>query len=94
MFVFCFGDSILVTHGPPLGHGDMCLPGRNRAGCVDLLEVVTKRVKPLVHVFGHIHEGYGVTTDGCTKFCNASTCTLQYHADNPPIVLDVPVGDR
>ena len=47
---------ILVTHGPPLGFGDLCKRG-NRAGCVDLLHTVQQRVKPKYHVFGHIHEG-------------------------------------
>ena len=48
---------VLVTHGPPLGHGDLCLPHRNRAGCVDLLMECTTRIHPRFHVFGHIHEG-------------------------------------
>jgi Icc-related predicted phosphoesterase len=26
---------------------------------VDLLREVSTRVKPLLHLFGHIHEGYG-----------------------------------
>lgn len=30
---------------------------RMRAGCAELLSTVTHRVKPLYHVFGHIHEG-------------------------------------
>ena len=47
---------VLITHGPPVGHGDLaqeCI----RAGCVDLLNTVEQRVKPMYHVFGHIHEG-------------------------------------
>ena len=47
---------ILVTHGPPLGFGDLT-NSSNRAGCVDLLNTVQQRVKPKYHVFGHIHEG-------------------------------------
>ena len=46
---------VLVTHGPPLGRGDLCSSGL-RAGCVDLLQHVQQRVKPKLHVFGHIHE--------------------------------------
>ncbi|KAI6657771.1 Metallophosphoesterase domain-containing protein 1-like [Oopsacas minuta] len=48
---------ILITHGPPIGHGDLCNHG-GRAGCVELLSTIQNRVKPKVHVFGHIHEGY------------------------------------
>lgn len=47
---------ILVTHTPPVGHGDQCCSGV-RAGCVELLTTVQNRVKPKYHVFGHIHEG-------------------------------------
>lgn len=51
------GDTdVLVTHGPPLGHGD--LTWKNiRAGCLDLLAEVQARIKPTYHIFGHIHEG-------------------------------------
>lgn len=47
---------ILLTHGPPLGHGDL-LQGGGRSGCVNLLYTIQQRVKPKYHVFGHIHEG-------------------------------------
>ena len=47
---------ILMTHGPPLGHGDLCKHG-GRAGCLQLLDTIQQRVRPLYHVFGHIHEG-------------------------------------
>lgn len=47
---------ILVTHSPPLGHGDHCCSGV-RAGCVELLSSVQNRIKPKYHVFGHVHEG-------------------------------------
>ena len=39
---------VLVTHGPPLGHGDLCSSGQ-RAGCLDLLERV-HALRPRVHV--------------------------------------------
>merc|ERR1712166_1009661 len=81
---------ILVTHGPPVGHGDLCKGSSQRAGCVDLLAEITNRVKPLYHVFGHVHEGYGQTTDGTTNYINASTCTFNYRPTNKPIVFDLP----
>ncbi|XP_017478923.1 PREDICTED: metallophosphoesterase domain-containing protein 1 [Rhagoletis zephyria] len=79
---------ILVTHTPPVGHGDLCCSGIH-AGCVELLNTVQKRVKPKYHVFGHIHEGYGITSDGNTIYVNASTCDINYIPKNPPIVFDV-----
>jgi predicted phosphodiesterase len=80
---------LLITHGPPLGRGDLCLPGHNRAGCIDLLSEVQQRVQPVAHVFGHIHEGYGVSTDGTTAYVNASSCTLKYKPLNPAVVFDL-----
>ena len=48
------------------------------------------RIKPKYHVFGHIHEGYGTSTNGATTFINASTCNYQYRPLQLPIVFDLP----
>lgn len=66
---------VLVTHGPPWGFGDQVNYGPQQVGCVDLLDAV-HRVKPRLHVFGHIHEAYGVFEDEDTTFVNASLCTV------------------
>jgi len=81
---------ILVTHSPPLGFGDLCITG-SRAGCVELLKTVQHRVKPRYHVYGHIHEGYGIRSDGRVVYVNASTCDINYTPCNPPVVFDVPL---
>ncbi|XP_070534012.1 metallophosphoesterase MPPED2-like [Ptychodera flava] len=83
------GIDILITHGPPLGHGDKTM-SEQRAGCVELLNTIQKRVKPKYHIFGHIHEGYGMTSDGYTTYINASTCTLRYRPINKPVIFDLP----
>ena len=70
------GVDVLLTHGPPLGHGDTT-HNRVRAGCLDLLAEVQQRVRPQVHAFGHIHEAYGATSDGVTTYLNAATCTIR-----------------
>ncbi|EPE35126.1 Metallo-dependent phosphatase [Glarea lozoyensis ATCC 20868] len=44
---------ILLTHGPPRCHLDL-----DDLGCGYLLEEVRRR-EPILHVFGHIHAGYG-----------------------------------
>ena len=54
---------VLLTHGPPLGHGDVTSSGL-RVGCEDLMYTTKSRLSNLkVHLFGHIHEGYGVSRD-------------------------------
>lgn len=47
------GVDILVTHCPPRAHLDMM-----RLGCSHLLREVW-RARPRLHVFGHVHEGFG-----------------------------------
>ncbi|CAH0491516.1 unnamed protein product [Peronospora farinosa] len=80
---------VLVTHTPPMGHGD--LVGFQRVGCADLLREVENRVRPKLHVFGHVHEGYGrsVSSDGKITYLNASTCTHDYEPVNPPLVFEL-----
>lgn len=85
---------ILISHSPPVGIGDFC-NSNVHAGDVDLLNTIMKRLKLILNVFGHIHEGYGVyQVDGCdTVFVNASNCDIRYDPVNPPIVLDLPVEE-
>jgi Icc-related predicted phosphoesterase len=78
---------VLVTHGPPWGHGDMTDRGE-RVGCRDLLEVV-ERVRPKLHIFGHIHEGAGIGRNEHTLFVNPSICDLRYRPLQSPIVIEV-----
>lgn len=47
---------ILVTHNPPKWHLD--IPSNGGLGCEHELKEVW-RVKPTLHVFGHIHSGHG-----------------------------------
>ena len=47
---------IVITHGPPRLHLDKT--GFHRTGCPFLGEEIS-RVRPRLHVFGHIHVGYG-----------------------------------
>ena len=79
---------ILITHGPPLGRGDLCAAG-NRAGCHYLLQEIQERIKPRFHIFGHIHEDPGASSDGTTTFINASTCTYNYKPSQPVLVFDI-----
>jgi calcineurin-like phosphoesterase family protein len=77
---------VLITHGPPQGIHDYTSDGEH-AGCADLLAAVT-RIQPRLHVFGHIHEGWGQCTSQHTTFINASICNLEYRPVNSAIVSD------
>ena len=78
------GIDVLVTHGPPLGFGDKCDDGE-RVGCEDLLRHLS-RVKPRLHLFGHIHEDRGQWQLGPTKIVNCTTS----EGDLPVTVIDLP----
>jgi Icc-related predicted phosphoesterase len=82
------GIDILVTHGPPLRILDRNLDG-DHVGCGDLYEVVTKRVKPRLHTFGHIHLSYGMVAQGKTLFVNAAICGEDYKPNHGVVVVDV-----
>ncbi|KZX78249.1 metallophosphoesterase [Oleiphilus sp. HI0009] len=78
---------VLITHGPPHGILDYVASGGN-VGCEELL-IATKKIAPKFHVFGHIHEGYGVKTQEKTTFINASINNERYNPTNDAIVFDV-----
>ena len=83
------GLDLLITHGPPKNILDHC-PGGN-VGCEMLRKRILDGLKepPRVHVFGHIHEGYGTMQSGATTFHNASICNARYAPVNAPILFDL-----
>ena len=74
---------VLITHGPPKDVCDRTVGGEH-AGCEELALAV-ERVKPAVHIFGHIHEGYG----RLGRSVNASICSVAYLPVNPPILITI-----
>lgn len=78
---------VLVTHGPPHGKLDLNQEGEH-CGCMYLSHRLTE-VKTRYHVFGHIHEGYGVEKGIDTTFINASICNRNYKPINKPIVMEI-----
>jgi hypothetical protein len=79
---------ILMTHCPPQGILDFTRKSGNE-GCALLAEHIG-RVNPIVHVFGHVHEGYGSTRIRDTLFINAANLTRTYKGVNKPLVFDLP----
>ena len=82
------GNDVLITHGAPFGILDRTYAGM-WVGCEELRTAID-RVRPRLHVFGHIHEGAGTHVEDGILFANASICTLGYDPEHPAIVVDVP----
>ena len=77
---------VLITHGPPKMIMDVD-PWGNHVGCGYLMARV-KKIKPKVHSFGHIHEGYGMKKIDDTTFINCSI--LQWKGPlMKPIIYDL-----
>jgi Icc-related predicted phosphoesterase len=78
---------ILVTHGPPKrildrnAYGDYC-------GCAQLREKVLE-VRPKYHIFGHIHEAYGIIEGENTNFINSSVLDEHYLLANSPVSFTI-----
>jgi predicted phosphohydrolase len=85
---------ILITHGPPHGIRDSVVDrsGTSQVGC-ELLRERVNTLKPLLHVFGHIHGSYGVAYINETSFVNASICNERYEPINKPLVFDLIESD-
>lgn len=95
------GVDILLTHGPPYKildgvptfnedayPSDESMTVRH-VGCEELLKATT-RLKPKVHVFGHVHSGRGRTERDGTTFINASVMNETYDPTRKPWVFDFP----
>lgn len=75
---------ILLTHTPPAG---ICDPIGQ--GCHDLRNRLNQLPRLRLHVFGHIHSGYGIQYQGETVFVNASICDDDYNPCRQPIIVDL-----
>lgn len=81
------GTDILITHGPPHGHLDAVVGQYNNLGCKMLSERI-EVVKPKIHVFGHIHSGYGYKFENGTHYINASVLGEDYIFKNKPLTVE------
>ena len=88
---------ILITHGPPhgildvIGGVNVMVHGKvepEHLGC-RALRTAVERVKPKLHVFGHIHSGHGRMLAQGTQFINASLLGERYTVDYPVEVFEL-----
>ena len=88
---------VLVTHGPPYSVLDevtspatataQATEEDSHVGCTGLLQRVSQLGVP-VHIFGHIHEGFGTHVIDQTRFFNVSQLDHHYQLANSPVVID------
>ncbi|KAK1052138.1 hypothetical protein LTR12_014268 [Friedmanniomyces endolithicus] len=73
---------VLLTHGPPLGNLSQTISEQD-AGCPHLLWALM-RCRPLLHCFGHIHEGWGAEivqwSEKADEITAASTSIAEWKA--------------
>jgi len=80
---------VLITHTPPFSILDMTKNNGNQGCPILLKQFESGRIKPLINVFGHIHEGYGTHKKYDTLFINASILNDKYYLVNKPIVVEI-----
>jgi Icc-related predicted phosphoesterase len=87
------GTDIIITHTPPYGKGDLLIPQYRRrnedpnVGCKDLLDTI-RRIKPSIHLSGHIHSGYGVVVENGITYINAAVLNDDYMYVHQPILIE------
>ena len=85
---------ILVTHGPAYGIQDQVEYSHNAkkgnsAGCEELRVTLDRLRKLKLHVFGHVHEGYGMMKVNGVIHVNASIMDQDYRPVNKPITVEL-----
>lgn len=81
------GTDILITHGPPFSILDK-VGGYTSVGSETLESSVLSK-KPKIHIFGHIHEGYGKQSSKHTDFYNVAIINEKYELVNKPTEIEL-----
>lgn len=85
---------VLITHGPPHGILDVNRDGLP-CGCPHLQERISRLQNLRLHVFGHIHEGFGIREYSSPVYANASMIAVRDRRHcfkgpyNPAIEVDL-----
>lgn len=79
--------NILITHVPPQNILDQNRRDES-CGC-PYLRARVKELKLQYHIFGHIHESYGMIEKNGTTYVNSSNLDNLYEYANHPIIIDV-----
>ena len=80
---------ILMTHGAPMGVLDSVTDCWHIGSDGLLSEILTRQHVIKLHVFGHVHEGYGIATFPGTRFVNACICDEEYEPNRVPWEVEI-----
>jgi len=79
---------VLITHCPPFGIGDKVKGEDYPLGSIQLLTDIM-RVKPKIHIFGHIHTGKKYTKWKGIRFYNVSVLGEDYEISYKPTIINI-----
>lgn len=77
---------VLITHQPPYCILDSS--ANINYGDRNLLQIVLK-IQPKLHLFGHVHDAYGIEKNDNILFVNAAILNEHYEISNEPILLEI-----
>lgn len=83
------GLDVLVSHGPPRGVLDRTADGLDVGG--ESLLAAVRRVRPRLHLFGHVHEGRGLAAGAYgpgTLAANVAAVDTGHNPAGPPVVFE------
>lgn len=83
---------VLITHSAPYSIFDFGVHTNTHTGSPSLYWEVMNRIRPKLHVMGHVHSGYGFKVIENTTFINASNLNDDYMCVNKPFLVELTNG--
>jgi len=80
---------VLITHTPPYSILDYVPQSNCHEGSPSLYYEVLNRIKPCIHMCGHLHSNHGVKVIENTTFINASNLDEGYKCVYSPILIEI-----
>lgn len=79
--------NVLITHSPPYKINDLLKNGEH-IGSASLYTALNKKHINF-HIFGHVHDAYGITQLNNTQFINASSIDNKHQHFNEPLSITI-----
>lgn len=79
--------NVLITHSPPYKINDLLKNGEH-IGNASLYTALNK-ININFHIFGHVHDAYGITQLNNTQFINASSIDNKHQHFNEPLSITI-----